>query len=1065
MRRTLFFLLMIVFLLSPKVYGYTIHEDGHYFCGFDSEDEFLTWTKVDVNGPAQNGNSDWWWDRNELSAYICPSFDFGCDDWLFSPSVRLENGKVYAVKLKARMSSTVKLSITLGSAATIESQNVVIQETLAYQKGDYYMKFSIPEDLESGEYNFGIHVTSDAWTGFLHIQSFEVVEDNDGSLKISTINEKNGTPVANVQVSLVSQTFERMSLITDDQGKVEFTNLTPGVYSISGNIEEYYPFEGTNIVVDKNSEVDYSMALEEKHTTLVSGTLTGEDGIPLKGIKVQMNGVLNYEAVSDEYGAFVFPKVRQEDTPYMLIVECDYRKTFVEDILAMDVETVDLGEITLKTFVSEPVNVNTSMSGQAAVLSWMLPVREKDFIWDTNVYNGENMYAGYSYVTVGNRFEEPMVVTNISWLFVDAAPFVDLYIFGLNSDGSINYQPLYEEKNVANPNLYSYSEIPIWNEYTLSKKIIAPYGCIVAVGCKGDKISICSDYSQTYHSVCRVGNEDFFQEPGTFFVRAKGETFDFLNNISTKLVPYRCKMKKNEVVSDSSFASFKIWRFKVSDKEDKSKWVLLGNQNPETFLFDDKFLQNEPGFYQYAIQTVYADGHSSDYTFSGIVENKMRTSCAVSVLTNTAIDFSDGALVSLKNLENDGLEYVQTAVGGESVQFSEIVKGEYRLTVMKEGFTVYTGEYTIENNDKIRVTLELIKQAPFNLQTEQIEKTNDVLLKWNVEDGIFDDFEAMEDFALNPVGEHNWIYLDADGKKTYGVAMCQQTPYPNMYEPMAFMAFNPSETQPNLLSFVQPHSGNKLLIDVSLEDGSQNDDYLFSPELSFEDDFIMSFYAASGFFAAPGKEKFMVGYTLDSPSPENVVWITECPVEVGAIWTHFSYSLPKEARHAVIRCVSNQTLFFMLDDLFIGYKESSVFSMCTFEVFVDEELVGKTNQRSLRLNGLDEGKHIAKIQTVYVMADNTVQYSDLSEIIFEVKNEGSSLICEQKDSWFNYDAKNRIMTIDGAVENLSVVDLQGRVCLASHGHKTLSLQHLEKGIYLIYINVGGKIISQKIIVK
>lgn len=49
-----------------------------------------------------------------------------------------------------------------------------------------------------------------------------------------------------------------------------------------------------------------------------------------------------------------------------------------------------------------------------------------------------------------------------------------------------------------------------------------------------------------------------------------------------------------------------------------------------------------------------------------------------------------------------------------------------------------------------------------------------------------DDFESYDDFLISDVGD--WTLIDMDQLATYGM---ENIEWPNNYDPMAFMVFNP----------------------------------------------------------------------------------------------------------------------------------------------------------------------------------------------------------------------------------------------------------------------------------
>lgn len=193
-----------------------------------------------------------------------------------------------------------------------------------------------------------------------------------------------------------------------------------------------------------------------------------------------------------------------------------------------------------------------------------------------------------------------------------------------------------------------------------------------------------------------------------------------------------------------------------------------------------------------------------------------------------------------------------------------------------------------------------------------------VSLRWNNPegiDGIFDDFEAHNDFVVNSPGEAGWSYIDADNASTYTWTAAD---FPNQGQPMAFIVFNPSKTSPSTETWpdIQPYSGKKMLIDFTVDGG--NNDYLISPELNFDEDFLFSFQARS-YTESYGKERFRVGYSTTGTRPSDFTFIQEGDyAEVPAKWTLCQYTIPKEARYVCVNCVSQEAFMFMLDDIFIG---------------------------------------------------------------------------------------------------------------------------------------------------
>lgn len=1056
----------------------TLNEEDHFYCGFETQEDFDRWTCFDIDGATTN--NQWVWNEDVQAAWLATGADVAtADDWMISPAVTLTGGKSYVIKLRLKMDYNSNLQMTMGTECTVEAQTTELAVTDPWS-GDAYVKYAIPVDMSQGTYHFAVHNISDNKRSTAAVLSFEVVENRDAVVEFTVLDKQTKAPLY-AKIVLSGPTYRANDWKTGyDTGFRSFSDLTPGTYMASVTCDGYYPVE-KEVTLEADKTTPCTIEMEKILEATISGTVVGSDNAPVQGAEVLLTGIQNHTATTDENGRFAITGVRGYQT-YKLTVSKEVRHTYTADIY-VDEETMELPQVVLDVFVGSPANISAEVVEPGVLLSWMIPLSEKDFVLDDGNYAGIYTYGGFDgdYNYLGNVFNTPMTVTGMSWLLTRdgaAGETVDLYVFALNKDGSLSSDVLYSEKDVPNVN-YDYGENLIWNEYTFEQPVVAPYGCIVAVGHYGDP-TICVDGSgNSWSSYAMSGSENSWRStsaPGAYFIRAEGWTLGVpegnqANSVSALRVAPASKSKASaRVASLPDGMSFNIWRFNVNDKDQQEKWTAVATGVKECNYIDRTFQTVKSGnVYQYAMQTVSTDGSQSEVSCSNEIEYNMYSRITVNVTTNTAIDFADGALVALTHLSDANLKY-EGVVSGGSVVFENVRKGDYALKVSKVGF-VEDREYDwfpIEKDAHIaNQTLNLTPIAPFNLQAEQLEGTSDVLFRWNVEDYLSEDFEGMDAFAVNPAGDNGWAYADVDGAPTYGVSLCEATPYPNMSEPMAFMSFAPGATTPSLMAYVQPHSGEQVLVDVALADGTTaNDDYLFSPELSFDMDFQLRFHATSGFWAYYGNEMFMVGYTTGEASPENVVWLTETPQPVGGVWTEFVYDMPKEAKHTVIRCVSDQCMFFVLDDITIGYKEPEVFAMTTFDVSLDGEQVGTTAQRSFLIDGLTEGRHLLQVQTVYPMSGNTQAYSALSELLFTVdKVEVSGIGSVTTEMLYTYDAQAGLIIPGQGAVSVSLYDMRGRLCAKGIGNAAVSTVGCPAGVYVLQVETGDRVAVGKILIK
>lgn len=1062
------FIVLLLSLVSMPMYAVMENVEDHFFCGFDSQEEFDQWTIVDLNGTA-GSNSKFYWDAGTGAAHIGTSWSKGTDDWIFTPAITLSGTKKYALKVNF-YSYEDQIKFTMGSAPTVEAQTTILAEDYVYD-GHRYLLLALPENTPAGTYYFGAHTSSPGeWKGDFSIYSFELTENKAYNLEVTVKNKATQELMKNVEVTLKGTEgtfYEDMWYGGTGGDTYVYENLNAGKYTVTAELKNFKSIENQEVTVGEG-ENTLSLEMEAIPVSTVTGKVVDEEGAPISGAAISLVCAKEFKGETNNEGVFTIADVHQSETAsYLLTIKKENKFSYKAEV-KVNSETTDLQTITLKDYIGTPINLSTDMTEKGMFLSWMMPLGEKDFANDNGEYAGRyqmNNKGGYS--SVGVSFKEPMTLSSMSWLVADIEDnLIDVYVYAYRKDGSVAETPVYEKKQVSTIN-YSSEDGLIWNNHIFPETILAPYGCIVAIG-HAESVTVCSDYQRnSWNSMISVGkgwgSADI--SVSNFMIRANGET---LSNDLSKKVSMRMASTYSEPVvrkAGSQDFTFTVWRLAGQDKENQEAWKELGKDLSNLYLIDTEYNSLPAGDYFYAVQSNYASGKQSSVTFSNLVEHEQYTTVTVNLYANTAINFDKGATVTLMNLNDDRYNYTATSKGG-AVVFENVHKGKYIVKASKEGFqNIQTGEQSFESDNAYKINLDLVLQpiAPFNLTAEQAEESTDVTLNWNKTVSFFDDFEDMEDFSLNPAGNLGWTYADVDGQTTFGIKLCQNTPYPNMHEPMAFMAFNPSATTPNLVEYIKPYSGNKVLVSASAEVGA-SDDYMFSQELNFDRDFTLSFYACSGFYAIYGNEEFMVGYTTGEAKPENVIWLTEGTEKASALWTKYTYTMPKDARHTVIRCVSNQCLFFMVDDVFIGENEPEIFTIATYNVVLDGENVGTTTEKNITLTNLDEGKHIAKVQSAFTMGDMSKQYSDFTELVFDVK-EPVGINQKAIEVLYTYNAETGVITLGNQAEKVELYNVQGKLCASCVAGETIDTNAFQAGVYVLRIQAAGETSFGKILVK
>ena len=142
------------------------------------EATFANWTVIDNN--ATVSANTWAWDATNLEALYTEDKNNAADEWLIAPAVQLEAGVTYTIDYYILNRTTYssdkqKYAITVGNAATIESQTTILTKDEALSRAYYYSKKSTsftPE--QSGIYYLGVHLYSDKWQGNCGFQKFVI---------------------------------------------------------------------------------------------------------------------------------------------------------------------------------------------------------------------------------------------------------------------------------------------------------------------------------------------------------------------------------------------------------------------------------------------------------------------------------------------------------------------------------------------------------------------------------------------------------------------------------------------------------------------------------------------------------------------------------------------------------------------------------------------------------------------------------------------------------------------------------------------------------------------------
>lgn len=152
-----------------------------------------------------------------------------------------------------------------------------------------------------------------------------------------------------------------------------------------------------------------------------------------------------------------------------------------------------------------------------------------------------------------------------------------------------------------------------------------------------------------------------------------------------------------------------------------------------------------------------------------------------------------------------------------------------------------------------------------------------------------------------------WTFVDRDGKTTFGI---EGASFPNNGKPMAYMVIDRKHAA--FQGEFTPRSGDRCLVSFNADDSSVNDNWAISPLLNGKPQTIR--FAAKAQTSAYGYEAFEFLYSTTGTDPDSFVKAGD-DKRVGAEWKEYSFDVPQGAKYFAIRCVSEDSFAFLVDDV------------------------------------------------------------------------------------------------------------------------------------------------------
>lgn len=954
-------------------------------------------TVLDANGDGYtwgyNGNTGYGYSRENAA-----------DDWIFSPNIELEAGKVYQLVMRLGGQNDYyqeMIEVKMGKSATPSAMDkVILPETVIQSDFGTVKEFSVivsPE--ETGRYNIGFHAISPANYYNLYLYSYSVSTPKAGNApakveNISILPDPSGLLKADVSFTFPSKGIDGSDLSGDVTVKVTCGDRE--VKTVTGAPGSQASFEDTGIA-EKGTYTYYFLTLDsegnEGETANASIYIGPSAPAAVTGFEINVadNRTVSatwdpvtttaagspvaeanisyelYQAVIDEYGSIsIGDKINAEK-----LTGTSYQ--YDADIP----EAQGLYFVIIRAF-------NIDMPGQPVYTStvvgkpYEMPVTytcDEDLKHFFMAFGGDGDYD-----TAGSSVGAP------------AQDRDDCFLLIRNEDIGEHTYLLTGKIHVSDPE-------PILSFYTY--KIFDWYNNPIVVS------AIEEDDTETV--IGTVEYTDFITDE---WAKVKYSLAEFTGkNISIKFDCQReCDNRYNLIDN-------------IRIKNDMAYDLSTGIYGPEARNIDTPF--------DVTVE-VCNDGYEGSGPF-------------------TVELYRDGVLADTRNfdnLETDGylpVVFEQTlALPDKNVEYS--------------AKAVYDKDMVPANNMTESIFVERspsVLPVPTNLKGQLSGSTN--ILTWsaiNVNAGetehITEDFEDARSWADAVEG---WTFINVDGvyKGAFTGLVMPYHPFLGYY---SWFLFDASTQGFRDYEEFEGHSGNKFLAAMFRADNKQLDDWAISPALTGEAQTV-TFWAKS--FSEDYPERIEIYYsTKKSTELRDYVRIDNFRAPaVPTEWTEYSFDLPEGAWHFAIRSCGTDNYMLMVDD--ITYTRSQKLadnnlSLEGYDVYRDNV---KINDNPLKV-ALYTDANAPKQKCKYAVS--AVYNKGVSEMSEPVTLDQSGVILTE--------AGKVSVSLDGREIVISGTNGQKVTVSAANGINLLNATGdarvaVEPGIYLV--SVGKR--SVKVIVK
>lgn len=891
--------------ISNKATGGTAYEVP-YTQTFDSQEQFNTFTVVNVNNDSQYGKETTWeWNNDHFewqkdfnpNARYYPSQKNAADDWLISPAIHMLPNRTYKVSWKGSKYWTEEpevLEIKAGMGLAPADMTINVLPRTEFDNNDqeqFSQEMSVPEE---GNYNVGFHIVSPANRSIFYIDDIAI--------------EAGSKPGAPDSVTIVGIT-------PDTTGELRaHVEITAPTKSLDGNS------------IDKLTEIDVLRNNETVHTftdVAAGATVSFDDeGGIVNGVNRYAFVPANAEGNGRRTNASLFIGVDAPDAPANAkLADNDGALTVTWDKVpgvGANGHVVNTNKVWYTIYNMSAGytagSYNSTVLDSTQALTYTLGYNADDVEPGTVLYGvsakniaGTSAVMPTNTIIIGKPATLPFVEAfpcgrTDNWWWAQqksARGFQTVQDDASNGDmGCVEFQP------------YVDSEAKLNTCKVTLKGATRPMIAFDYYAYPGKKLELAVDIMRPNGDIERIGDINYADLTGDEGWRKALVSID-ANYTNDRYDIFMFYAYNNDTRYPVKFDNVRIADFKDKDAQVSNlscpEHVIKGHTAPVSFDVDNTGLQSIDNYY-----------------------------VRMSINGEEVVDsLAPSSLESLKSAKFT-LNYVPSVMTeGDNIAVKIEVLSEYSVIASADG------------------TIALVKseRAP----VENLASTDEGgrrLLTWTApaasETSYTETFDSYDPWAT---AFGDWTNVDKDGGSAGSIS--GSLSYPGQDEPLAFLVFNPNKLDKGIVyntPNLAPHSGSQYLAAVYSVDRTKywnpqymkTNDWLYSPQLSGKAQTIR-FYANyqknsdSYGRAVDSKENYDVLYsTTTKDSAEFKLLASDVLTEQG--WAEKEYNLPDGAKYFAINhnTGAGDGFMFLIDDVTFNIAGGTPVA---YNVYADGDLI------------------------------------------------------------------------------------------------------------------------------